>query len=54
MNSIYTVSALSQLLGISERTIRKELKQGNIKGIKKLGRWFVLHSNLVDWLNGSE
>ena len=52
MNTIYTVSALSELLGISERTIRKELKQGNIKGIKKLGRWFVIHADLVHWLTG--
>lgn len=39
--ALYEVSGLAQILGVTETTIRKLLRDGDIKG-KKLGRkWYI-------------
>jgi excisionase family DNA binding protein len=43
-NTLYDVPGLAKVLGISERTVRKMLGEGQLKG-KKLGRkWYVAGS----------
>jgi len=50
VDKVYTVEALAELLKVSDRTIRKELNAGNMIGRKKLNRWYVLHSDLLEYL----
>ena len=49
-DKIYTVEALSETLKISDRTLRRLLGNGTIKGVKKCGRWLIKHSDVVVWL----
>lgn len=54
MEIIYTVERLAELLGLGEKTIRKLLNEGTIKGHKKNGRWFVLHSDVLKYITATE
>ena len=44
---LYDVEELSELLGIHERTIRKLLSTGVLKGRKLAKRWYVSEENLI-------
>ena len=49
-SKIYTVPKLADYLEISERTVRKMLTSKELKGFKKLNKWFVTHKDLMTWL----
>lgn len=44
--TLYTVEELSELLNIQERSIRKFLREGQIKGRKLANRWYVTEEAL--------
>ena len=53
-NKLYTVSELSQLLGIRERTVRAYIKAGKFRG-KKVGKmWYVPETNLLAYFGLEE
>lgn len=47
---IYTAAAAAKLLGSHVKTINKMCRDGEMKGYKKLGRWFILHSDIIEWM----
>ena len=47
---VYTVPKLASLLDISERKVRDLLRTKELKGYKKLNKWFVLHADLINYL----
>lgn len=50
-DSLFDVPALAAALGIKEKTVRKMLGEGQIKG-KKLGRkWYVTGTTLKAYFN---
>jgi len=50
-DSLFDVPALAKALGITEKTVRKMLVEGHIKG-KKLGRkWYVTGTTLKAYFN---
>jgi excisionase family DNA binding protein len=50
-DSLFDVPALATALGIKEKTVRKMLSEGQIKG-KKLGRkWYVTGTTLTAYFN---
>jgi len=51
---LFTVEELSRLLNIQERTIRKLLKAGKLKGRKLARRWYVAEDHLRDYFNQQE
>jgi len=51
---LFTVEELSRLLNIQERTIRKLLKAGKLKGRKLARRWYVSEDHLRDYFNQQE
>ena len=50
IEQIYTVEKAAELLGLSDRIIRELANGGELKGYKKNGRWFFLHSDLVAYI----
>ncbi len=49
--AIYTLDKVSALLGMEERAVASKLKSGELKGRKKGRRWYVLHSDILNYLN---
>ena len=47
---IYTIEMLAEVLGLALDTLRKKLRKGEIKAYKRSGRWYVLHSHLVEYI----
>jgi len=50
IDQIYTVEKAAELLGLSDRIIRELANSEELKGYKKNGRWFFLHSDLVAYI----
>lgn len=50
IDGIYTVNQLSSKLEINPRTIAQKIRGGEIKGYKKLGKWFVFKEDLIKYL----
>ncbi|MEL7530512.1 MAG: helix-turn-helix domain-containing protein [Bacteroidota bacterium] len=53
-DKIYTVKALAEVLGLSEDTIRRKASAGEIPSYKQFGRYYFLHSEIVDLLRQGE
>jgi len=50
----YSVRELSELVGVCERKIHYEIKQGNLN-ISRIGRRIVIRANEIDqWLQNSQ
>lgn len=49
---MYDINEVSQITGMSVRTICKYLRQGTIKGVKISGSWRVSDESLTKYLNG--
>lgn len=47
-NDFYTVDALAEKMGVSERTVRAKINKGEIPAWKWGGRWYVIKSELID------
>ena len=51
--TLYTVPELQELLGLSDRSIRKYFREGRLKG-RKIGRsWHITEKALQDFLGGT-
>ena len=46
---LYDVETLSKLLGIQERTIRRYLREGKLKGRKMARKWYVTEQSLQEY-----
>ena len=46
---LYDVETLSKLLDVQERTIRKYLREGKLKGRKMARKWYVTEQSLQDY-----
>ncbi|MFW5913508.1 MAG: helix-turn-helix domain-containing protein [Bacillota bacterium] len=47
----YTVADIIDMTGISERTVRRHLRQGLLKGTKVGGSWRFTEENIKDYFN---
>lgn len=50
IDKIYTVKTACDYLDVKPNTLRKELRKGNLKGHKKLNQWYMLHSDLIEFV----
>lgn len=48
---MYTVEELAEMFGIQERTIRRFLKEGLLKGRKLANRWYVSEESIMEYFN---
>lgn len=51
---LYDVGELSSLLDIQERTIRRYLREGRLKGRKMARKWYVTQGSLEAYFQGGD
>lgn len=49
---IYTLKQVCELLEVKERSIGDALRSGELKGYKKLNKWYILKSDLIAYISG--
>jgi hypothetical protein len=49
-DAIYTLARLATMLDLSERMLADHARQGRLKGLKVLRKWYFLHSDVVRWM----
>jgi len=48
--TFYTAEKVADLLGSTKKVIEKKLRNKEIQGSKRLGKWFVLRSDLITYI----
>ena len=48
---LYDVEDLTKLLGLQERTVRKLIKIGQLKGRKLAKKWYVIGESMKEYFN---
>ena len=51
---LYDVEEVAEVLSVGEPTIRRYLRQGQLKGKKLAKRWYVSEENLKDYFQPEE
>ena len=51
---LYDVEELARLLDVQDRTIRKYLREGRLKGRKLAKKWYVTAASLQDYFEEPE
>lgn len=52
-NDFYTIEVAAVKLGMAVRTLRAKINKGEIPAHKFGGRWYVIHSELVEAIRNS-
>ena len=50
---IYDAEGAAEILKSSKKVVERELREGKLTGHKRLGKWFVLKSDLISYLRTS-
>lgn len=50
----YTVEAAAKLLNSNVQSIRRLINDDKLKATKKLGKWYIFHTDIVEYLNSNE
>lgn len=50
----YTVEEACEMLKISKRSLEDEIRAGNLKARKRFAKWYIFHSDLLEYLKGGE
>jgi hypothetical protein len=50
----YTVEAAAELLNSNIQSVRRLINSDRLKGFKKLGKWYVFHSDIINFIKGSD
>jgi excisionase family DNA binding protein len=50
--SLYTLTEIEPILGVTHRTLLTYIKEGKLKGVKIGGKWRVTEENLKKFING--
>ena len=53
-DKIYTLEQAAEALNANTQVLRKKIKEGEIKAYKRLRKWYILHSDLVEYIKGGE
>ena len=51
--NLYSSLKISQKLNVTPVTIWKYLKQGKLKGQKRMGRWFISGEEIIEFFKDS-
>ena len=53
IEQIYTTQKVADLLESNPRTIQGLCREGQLNAYKKLNKWFILHSDLIEYIKKS-
>lgn len=48
--TFYTAEQAANLLSSTKKVIEKKLRAGEVKGSKRLGKWFILRSDIIAYI----
>lgn len=51
---ILDAEKVAEILNSSKKVIERELREGTLVGYKRLNKWFVLKSDLIDYIRNAE
>lgn len=51
---ILTADKVAEILNSSKKVVERELRNGTMVGSKRLGKWFVLKSDLITYIKGGK
>lgn len=51
---ILDAEKVAEILNSSKKVIERELREGTLIGYKRLNKWFVLKSDLIDYIRNAE
>lgn len=52
--TIYTVTTAAAVLNCDSKTVERLCRAGSLRGYKRLRRWYIIHSDLVEYIQGGE
>ena len=52
--TFYTSEEVANLLGANKKVIEKKLREKELTGSKRLGKWFVLRSDLIAYIEAGK
>jgi hypothetical protein len=52
-HSVFTVSTLREVLGLRQGSLPCEIRQKRLKAHKRCGRYFILGSDVLAWIEGA-
>jgi hypothetical protein len=52
--AVYTLATATAALGLPKSSLSREIRQGRLRVSKRAGRYFILGSWLLEWLEGGE
>jgi excisionase family DNA binding protein len=50
--TLYTITEIEPVLGVTHRTILQYIKDGRLKAVKVGGKWKITEANLMKFANG--
>jgi excisionase family DNA binding protein len=50
MDLFYSAKGAAELLNCHVKTVNKLCREKKMKGYKKLGKWYILHSDIITFL----
>lgn len=50
----YTVEAAAELLNSNIQSVRRLINSDRLKGFKKLGKWYVFHSDIINFIKSGD
>jgi len=50
LEQLHTIESASEILKCNPRVLREKAKSGQLKANKKLGKWYVLYSDLIAFI----
>ena len=50
----YTVDEVCELLKVSKRSLEDELRAGNLKASKRFARWYIMHKDLLAYIQAGK
>ena len=53
-DKFYTVEAAANLLNSNVQSIRRLINSDKLKATKKLGKWYIFHTDIVEYLNSTD
>ena len=50
----YSSKEIADFLGVTKRTIERKMKTGELKGVKRLGKWFIAKDDFDNYMEYKE
>lgn len=51
---IYTLEEAADLLSCNKEILRQKVSSNKLKAYKKLGRWYLFHSDIIAFIKGDD